>query len=507
MKPKPTFTRLISEQEWTRTILALALLFGAVVRILPALLVNFPINDGGMFAVMIDDLIANHWLLPLETTYNYLHLPFAYPPFGIYVGAFFVSIGLTVETLFLWLPVLLSILIIPAFYFFAAEFFESRPHAATATVFLALAPGTYVWYLMGGGLTRALGAIFFLLALTFTLRAFRKLDWTSTLLAVLFCGLTLLTHPQAALLTLTGCAILWLFHGRSRAGVIRAVVIAIGAAFMSSIWWADVITQHGVNTLLSGGQSGSLYAPLLTLLKALTLRQTIIPFATIFWLLGMGWSVYKRRFDLLLLGTILFFVDQRSAPAMAFYIFSLLASYGYMDGLPSILKKTGQTEFDFSLFNRPAFSLGLLGITFYLFVECVFHTNVIVKLSLPPEARQVMTWASENTTPEASFLIVTGREDAMTDPVQEWFPVLAKRHSETTLQGMEWILADAFNSRWGALNALQSCGDAECINSHAQEMRFDYTYIIIDINEVNTESFASYPILFQNERYVVLENK
>ena len=84
MKP-----RIVDENEWTWTILGLALLFGIFVRFIPGPLAGLPINDGGMFAVMIRDLKANQFVLPVLTSYNHAAIPFAYPPLGLYLGAFF----------------------------------------------------------------------------------------------------------------------------------------------------------------------------------------------------------------------------------------------------------------------------------------------------------------------------------------------------------------------------------------------------------------------------------
>jgi len=511
MRPRPTFTRTISESEWTWTILSLAILFGAFVRILPALLVDFPINDGGMFAVMMNDLRAAHWVLPVETTYNFAHLPFAYPPLGLYMGALFQSIGFGNNFIFLWLPAVLSILILGTFYFFALEFLKSRPHAAVATAFLSLSPGTYVWYLMGGGLTRALGTLFFLIAITFTLRAFQSQNQKALAVSSLFCALAILTHPQAALLTLTGCAVLFFFYSFSLNGTIKAAVIVIGTVLLSSFWWLAIINNHDFSTLISGSQSGRLYAPLATLLNSLILRQTILPFTTFFWIIGFVWLIYKQRFDILLLGIILFFIDQRSAPVMALYVFSLWAAYGYMEATSAILawikKRTPLSGFSNVLFNSPAFSLGLLGIIFYLFVECVFHANVIVKLSLSHNARDMMAWVGKNSPEDTSFLIITGRQDAMTDPVQEWFPVLAKRHSETTLQGLEWVLAERFNPRWDALDNIQGCDTAECVISESDLISLKYSMVVLDSNVIPVSSFQKmgYEVLYKNDQYAILK--
>ena len=48
-----------------------------------------------------------------------------------------------------------------------------------------------------------------------------------------------------------------------------------------------------------------------------------------------------------------------------------------------------------------------------------------------------LTWIKENTTPDASFLIIPSDFWA-TDTLGEWFPVLAQRNSVLTAQGLEW---------------------------------------------------------------------
>ena len=146
MKP-----RHVDENEWTWTILGLALLFGIFVRFIPGPLAGLPINDGGMFAVMIRDLKANQFALPVFTSYNHAEIPFAYPPLGLYLGALFELLGLSEFQMLIWLPAFLTIATVPLFYLLALELLGNRPRAAVATVFFALAPGNYVWYLWAAG--------------------------------------------------------------------------------------------------------------------------------------------------------------------------------------------------------------------------------------------------------------------------------------------------------------------------------------------------------------------
>ncbi|HNM37713.1 MAG TPA: hypothetical protein PKI33_11655, partial [Anaerolineales bacterium] len=76
--------RTLTLNEWIWLILGSAVILGSIVRLLPGVLAGFPLNDGGMFLSMVKDLQTSHYVLPKFTTYNYLNIPFAYPPFGFY---------------------------------------------------------------------------------------------------------------------------------------------------------------------------------------------------------------------------------------------------------------------------------------------------------------------------------------------------------------------------------------------------------------------------------------
>src|SRR5688572_33020080 len=110
----------ILRTEWADLIFVLAILLGTFMRFNPTLLSGFAINQGGMFAVMVDDLKASHYVLPAFTTYNHLKIPFAYPPLGFYVGGVVSDLfGLTALQVLRWAPALFAALSIPAFYLLA----------------------------------------------------------------------------------------------------------------------------------------------------------------------------------------------------------------------------------------------------------------------------------------------------------------------------------------------------------------------------------------------------
>ena len=97
--------------------LLFALLLGGIVRFMPVAMAGFPVNDGGMFYVMVEELQANHFLLPAFTQYNLADIPYAYPPFGFYATALISSLfRIPALDVVRWLPPLVSTLSLLAFY-------------------------------------------------------------------------------------------------------------------------------------------------------------------------------------------------------------------------------------------------------------------------------------------------------------------------------------------------------------------------------------------------------
>src|SRR5512144_1120494 len=109
--------KTIRRTEWADLIFILTLFIGVFMRFNVTSLAGFPINDGGMFAVMVDDLKSSHYLLPAFTTYNHLNIPYAYPPLGFYLGRVAADLfGLSAVQVLRWVPAFFASLSIPAFY-------------------------------------------------------------------------------------------------------------------------------------------------------------------------------------------------------------------------------------------------------------------------------------------------------------------------------------------------------------------------------------------------------
>ena len=152
-----------------------AVIFGGWVRLLVPWIAGFPVNDGGLFYVMVRAIQANGLRIPAYVQYNGIDIPFAYPPFGLYAGAL-------ISTLFhvdpvkvlQWLPAIVLIGTLPAFYFLARAILNSSLQAGLGTLMYAFTPRAIEWQVMGGGLTRSFGQVFLLLALACIHQTFAK---------------------------------------------------------------------------------------------------------------------------------------------------------------------------------------------------------------------------------------------------------------------------------------------------------------------------------------------
>lgn len=247
-----------SHQTSRETILFLtfAFLFGATVRIYPLLQTSFPIFDGGMFHTMIRDLQSSHFALPDLTTYNQSGIPFAYPPLAFYISGFINSaLHLPLISIIKWQPVVTNLLVLPFFFLFTRSIVGSDEKAALVTLIFALTPNSYWWQIVGGGLSRALGALFFILTTLFAEKMYctRKTGW---IIATVFSGsITMLSHPEWALQAIFVISLFWFFRGRDKQGFILLVLTGLGIIMVTSPWWVHVMQQHGYDVFLQASQA------------------------------------------------------------------------------------------------------------------------------------------------------------------------------------------------------------------------------------------------------------
>jgi hypothetical protein len=476
--------KTLRQLKWHQILFILAMTFGGLVRLAPVILSGFPINDGGMFYSMIQDLIENHLRLPLYTSYNLSNIPYTYPPLGFYLVAGLHKVtGLSVMTLLQWFPVFVNILSIPIFFLLAASLLKRKDLAAVATGFYALLPGSYSWFIMGGGLSRSLGGLFLLFSVYSLYRLFEENSLKYWLFSGLACSLAVLSHPEIALHTAATCATLWLFYGRTGKNSLHAAGVVGLTALFTSPWWITILRGHGIQPVLSALHSGLYGSPiLLSWLHDFLALASYIPITTFVRLIGLYGAIRRRYFFILVWIFLPYLVEPRSAPAISLYPFALLAGIGWEEMLvliQALFKKRKGSAAPFAgLQSHPA-SMILLVVLFYLFVECAFYSMTIKKTVLTSASRQMFTWLESNTPSSSRFLLLTGNQQAMVDAAQEWFPTLSKRQSASTLQGLEWTLGDGFSARVTQLALLQTCQSVACLEEWESSNDLHFTHLLL----------------------------
>jgi hypothetical protein len=228
-------------------------------------------------------------------------------------------------------------------------------------------------------------------------------------------------------------------------------------------------------------------------------------------MLGTGWAVWKRYYILLAWAILPYLVEPRSAPAIAFYPIAMLTALGLTDALPWLVNRFRKDQAEsVPLTELRWFNAVMFVLMISLFIESALFSFRLINTTLKPPALESFAWIKGNTPADARFLILTGKADAMVDPIQEWFPALAERRSQTTLQGLEWTLAGGFSARFKDLGKLQVCPTVACIEELSSSTGLDFTHLLIKTKSASKTmldalSSQDYKLIHQNQDYSVYE--
>jgi hypothetical protein len=479
MRPHPA--RSTRRPEWASLIFYLAILLGAFMRFNPPLIAGYAVSDGGMFAVMVDDLKANHYLLPAFTTYNRSNIPFAYPPIGFYAGRIAADLfRLTAPQALRWVPALFASLSILGFYLLALRLLKNKYYASVSTLFFALMPRAFSWFVSGGGLTRSPGQLFMLLTLAIVVRLYQENRRSDLLWAGIFAGLTVMSHPEAALHMVASVIFFWIMLGHSRTTLIKLVGVGTIALIVSAPWWLTVIHYHGIAPLLSAAQTGQKSAAILNLVFFNFAEEPYATIIAVLALIGLGQRLIRRDYLLPLWLAIPFIVEGRSAILPAAIPLAMLAAIGLVDVvLTAFLQSIGKEMHSSEHVPFVEFSLFVYLLSFLIFSTYQFGFQLSGK-SLSVADREAMQWVHSNTPEDSRFLVLTGTNAITCDLVLEWFPALTDRQSLLTVQGTEWTKGSNFRTFVQSTYSVQKClssGDMSCVDAEVSRSAYDLIYI------------------------------
>ena len=452
---------------------------GAVLRAQPVFASSFPLNDGGLFYTMTDDLIRNGFGLPAVTSYNQAGIPFAYPPGAFYLaaalhGAF--SIGLL--DLMRFIPLIASILTVPAMWLVAREITQSGMLALGAAFAYAVAPRSYEWLTTGGGLTRAPGTLMVLLVAYAGLRLIRRASAGNAILLGVLGGATALLHPESALFAAATVIVFWLFAA-ARLRILPWLALSAGVALVTvSPWLAAVAAHNGLGVLLGAGSSAS--DPMVAVLQLASLHFTGAETLDVVLVLGLVGTVRclaTRDFMPVAWFAVMFLLGSRTAASYAMPGLAILAAYGMVVLVTGSLRPASG-----NLAGRPVRRVAAILAALLVLGAAGSYVSLLEPASpahaVTSDELAAMRWTGENTPATARFLVVTG-SDWSVDAVAEWFPSLTGRVSVATVQGYEWFGRETFDDRLTTNSAVQDCAleSDRCVDAVATSLAFDYVFL------------------------------
>jgi hypothetical protein len=432
------------------TLLLIIICLGFVIRLSYFIGNNFPLHDGGLFYVMIQDLLSNNFILPDYSSYNNANIPYIYPPFGFYfVGILESLTGISRLQLFRIIPLLVTTLTIPAFYFLAIEINKNRWTALTATTVFSLLPTAYKWLILGGGVTRSFGALFGILALVFVLRLIESGGWKAVLMGSIFCGLTVLSHPEWAwfLFYSIGIFVFLKLFEKQRMVLLRSFLIFLLTSIIILPWLLTIIYKHGHTLLQPFLDSGfSRWGDIIKLFLFEWSGEILFPIFTFFSLVGIFRLFKKKEWFVIFWLPLIFFLQGRAASQRVVIPLALLAGVGIITTIFILLNSR-----HIKTLSPQKISILFLGIFLYSLIGGLVTATDLIK-PLHEEHIDSFEWIEKNSPAGSRILVISGK-DWIHDNYSEWMVALTGRKSVSVVQGYEWL--PGFSERISQYNNIQ----------------------------------------------------
>jgi len=489
-----------------------AVTLAVIVRAFLVLSRDFPLNDGALFYLMAKELGDNGFHLPATTSYNGAGIPFAYSPLGFYLTAFLHTVvGIGLPDLLRILPLVFSSLCVIAFYLLARELNASRATVVAALCTFAVLPRSFLWLIMGGGLTRSIGFLFAILTLWQVHRVYTRRAWRHVAWATALASLTVLSHLGTAPFVAFSAVLMLLLFGRHKFGIYASLAIALGTVVLTAPWWASVAAVHGFAPFAAAGATGGTVFSSQSRGQALAklaffglgTAEPLFPIIGALAIVGAFASMTRRGAFLPVWWLTIILLDTRAGATYASIPVALLAGIALTDIIVPVIARTSSwyrqpprlpasSGWDLVTVAPRARQWAVASVLTILLAYGV-ASAVLRRPSLNAEGRYLtsltaddraaMAWISRETPAASRFLIVVGGAAGgwWSDRIGEWFPVLANRVSVATVQGTEWLPRGTFEIRERGYDELQGCAvwGTPCIEQWATDHRLPYTHVYL----------------------------
>jgi len=484
-----------------RGLLLLAVAVSAFVQIAYLRSHPFPALLGGLFLEMAATIVQSDALVP-TTVHGFTTegIPFAYPPLGFYIMAFFLKLGVDgVALLHFGAPAIL-LLVVATMYHLTVVLTDSPATGCIAGIITGTHVSLNVYLVGASGFIRGLGFLFMLVAMFGAYQCFANDGGRRALAtATLGWGLVVLTHPVHAAAAGAGVAAAWLVWDRTPVGLATGAGIATGGLLIASPWWLTVVAQHGPGVFFTGaGSHGSInhsLSDLSALVGWFWGRSYVLNWPAVLALVGAAVQVGRGEWHqpAWLAAPVALLVPPHGRLGILFV--APLGAMGFMLALsllteldidlPTLPEGRSRPTLEARGIDLPELSTRqVVSVAFVLLLVGPFVGQNMAAASgtgpyspLPvyvdSEDRSAMEWMESETAADAQIAVVGG--------ASEWFPHLANRTSVIVKYGTEWSGQETFRRHESAQTQLRNCWNASCVNTTLAEHGFasevDYLYV------------------------------
>ena len=480
----------------------------AIVLSLPLIFRNAVVNDfpmgyAGLFTQMAVQIADANFALPASSPfYGPGGIPFAYPPFGLYLLAVFIKITGSYYFFLRWLPPLLSLLSIVLTYFLSKRLFD-LPFAAMITAVLAAASlDLHTAHAWSAGIVRAPAFVFAILFVYFYPADSGQRPLKNLLLSGMFLGLACLSHLAYGLF-----CIFWLvtasFTIRGWMRSIRDAFIAgMAAAFVVFLWVVPIVSIHGWEVFFGalnshGGSqfiSGSFHLADLFRLLYFNLSPVLSnPLFTILAFLGLLYLLWHGRFRFV----FFFFLITLFFPENARFV-SWLGCFAAGYGLWFVSIQLSDRAGKFINISRTVWVALALSILWWNGFETLSRFSPF----LTESALDLQAKRAEIFQGEGDYLALLAQDEA------EWLPFLLAREPLVSQWGSEWL--GTYEEQTRLMSLFQGCRrekDWECVKAGIAGMDKAPRFIITNrIEKKLNEQILADPLwveVYANGRYNV----
>lgn len=473
-----------------------------------------PVGVSGLYALMAETIQINHFALPFEIPYyGPGGTPFAYPPLAFYLMAIFTGIFKIspIEYMRFAAPVFCLIALIPM-YLLTRRITSSGIIATIAALLLATYARIYLIHGQAAGLARTLAFIFALAGLYFFYSTLQKSHWRNTLLAAVFFGLSILTHPTYAEFFAVGAAS-FVLVGTIAPGekilsrIKQGVFVVLLAVFVSAPWWLNVLINHGAH-LFSFASTSHNSLDFLTVIKNPVQIPDLVsnfmskvnktPMIAGPAILGLFYQIVKGKWTL----PVWFFTYIFIFGGYDFLIIPITAILAAMIlyEIIKLIQQNNETEKP-TYFAPLLFIVIILGLCYYDGYRAIAKYQPDLSL----ESFHMAEWFQSNTQSDSTFLRITSSSEEA-----EWYPYLLRRTPVLASWGSEWT--GDYQRQYGLVNQIVECSinqSLTCINDTTQKINVQPQYIITNTaqDQLNLSILQSAEWIkrYDNPDYVVWE--